>query len=71
MKRLEVHRAVVEGIPEAEIVSSDLPELGDLVADKPEGHKVEDAFDNVEVAVLIDRVHAPVKSARYANEIRI
>lgn len=49
-------QGAVEDVPEADVVAADLPELGALVGDEAEGHEVEDALDDVEVAARVDGV---------------
>ena len=49
----------VEDVPEAEVVAADLPAFGGFVAEEAEGHEVEDALDEVEVAAAVDGVDGP------------
>ena len=61
--REESIQSRIEDIPEADIVTTDLPEFGYLVAHKTEGEDVEEPFDNVEIACGIYGVdRAGVKS---------
>ena len=46
----------VEDVPETDVVAADLVELGDFVEEEAGRHEVEDAFDDVEVARVVDRV---------------
>ncbi len=56
----------VEGIPEAQDVVAGLPELGQLVEEEAEGECVQQAFDEIEVAVPVDGVDG----ARIQAEIK-
>ena len=46
----------VEDVPETDVVPTDLVELGEFVEEESGCHEVEDAFDDVEVARVVDGV---------------
>ena len=54
--RQEGVEGAVEDVPEAHVISANLPELGDLVEHESSSHDIEHPFHNVQVTATIDCV---------------